>query len=87
MLGLLTAGVLHPQRVCAQAAKLSNTDPPEAHPLSCTRTNEHANQSFRSACNIPDGIPLLALSFGPTQRGHGEGPSVYGDRNIPGAVR
>lgn len=51
-----------------------------------TRTNKHANQSFRRACNIPDGIPPLALSFGPTHRGRGEGPSAYGHRNIPASV-
>lgn len=51
--------------VTVRAAKLADTDPPEARPLSCTRTNEHANQSFRRACNIPDGIPPLALSFRP----------------------
>lgn len=67
-----------------QAAKLSNTNPPEARPLSCTRTNEHANQSFRRASNTPDGIPPLALS--PPSEAVGEGPSVYGDRNIPAAV-
>lgn len=70
-----------------QAAKLSNTDPPEARPLSSTRTNEHANQSFCRACNIPDGITPMICHFDPTKRGRGEGPSVYGDRNIPGAVR